>query len=409
MEKKKTDKKKADKPLEDKKKPEEKPAIVTTSEKALDEKPEAMSPLAVTPSVVTILQESIAQRSKPSTPAAASVSVNPPKTPKTPNAPKTPKTPNVTAKAKEGKNPSRSNLPAAQTKPKTKYSMSHNTSGNTSRSTSRNTVLSKASTDPFNGYTPLHPPVRPEPEPGYNPQQRDGNVLRGQNTFQQEFNTCDTPPATSDRSWNNRGYGYNSFMNDSYYDGSFTGSMQYPLNYSSSMMHRKAVEYTPRSLLNRMDYTGLSGFDEYNAFSDYSGMISTDTMGGLGRSSGLNDATQSMGFNGPMDPNDPSGSYGGRDSRGYVPMGYDMYNDRSSAWLSVGAGLDDALNDSLYSDQLLNYDRRNDQMMEEREDVPSNVRDLNAVVFPSSRSGSVTQATSRLSEGLSSGTPAFGT
>ena len=83
---------------------------------------------------------------------------------------------------------------------------------------------------------------------------------------------------------------------------------------------------------------------------------------------------------------------------------YNEARERSSAWLSVGAGFDEALNDSLYNDPLFNYDRMNDQMMNDLDDLPSIVRDPDAVVFPSSRSSSAVRAPSRMSEG----TPGFG-
>ena len=373
-----------------------------------------MSPLTVTPSVVTVMQT--AHATKPSAAPKAAPKAAPP------------------TKAKAA---SRSSTPVAPAKPKAKRPASRSTSRNTSRSTSRTTTFTKTSTEPFTPHA-TDPSVGVMGQTARDAQGREDSLFREQGAFPREYGVFDAAPMMPERGWNNRGYGYGGFMNDGYYNGGFRDSIHYPLNYPASTMRREAAGYTPGSLLGGLSYDAPSDFDEYTAFSNYSGMVSTDTMGGLRSASGLNRPTgpvgpvgpngascpngpsSPLGFNGPTGlngptdangpngPMDPNGPYGARDSRGYMPMGYDMYGDRSSAWLSVGAGLDDALNDSLYADQLLNYDRRNDQMMEEREDLPSNVRDLDAVVFPSSRSSSVTRAASRFSDGLSSGTPAFG-
>lgn len=399
----KEEKEEAKKPVKEEKKP------VKEERKPMKEEKEekSMSPLTVTPSVVTVMQTTHA--TKPSA------------------APKT-------APSAKAKTASRSATPA---KPKTKRPASRSTSRNTSRSTSRTTTFTKTSTEPFTPHA-ADPSVGVMGQTARDAQGREDTLFREQGTFPREYGVFDATPMMPERSWNNRGYGYGGFMNDGYYNGGFRDSLHYPLNYPASTMRREAAGYTPGSLLGGLGYDAPSDFDEYTAFSNYSGMVSTDTMGGLRSASGLNrpvgpvgsvgpngaacpnGPSSPLGFNGPTGLNgpsdasgptgamDPSGPYGARDSRGYMPMGYDMYGDRSSAWLSVGAGLDDALNDSLYADQLLNYDRRNDQMMEEREDLPSNVRDLDAVVFPSSRSSSVNRAASRLSDGLSSGTPAFG-
>lgn len=399
------------------KKPEEKLEKKKVEAKPVKEEKEAtpsMSPLTVTPSVVTVMQT--AHATKPSAAPKAAPKAAPP------------------TKAKAA---SRSSTPVAPVKPKAKRPASRSTSRNTSRSTSRTTTFTKTSTEPFTPHT-ADPSVGVMGQTARDAQGREDSLFREQGAFPREYGVFDAAPMMPERGWNNRGYGYGGFMNDGYYNGGFRDSIHYPLNYPASTMRREAAGYTPGSLLGGLGYDVPSDFDEYTAFSNYSGMVSTDTMGGLRSASGLNRPTgpvgpvgpngasgpngpsSPLGFNGPTGlngptdangpngPMDPNGPYGARDSRGYMPMGYDMYGDRSSAWLSVGAGLDDALNDSLYADQLLNYDRRNDQMMEEREDLPSNVRDLDAVVFPSSRSSSVTRAASRFSDGLSSGTPAFG-
>ena len=402
------------------KKPEEKLEKKKVEAKPVKEEKEAtpsMSPLTVTPSVVTVMQT--AHATKPSAAPKAAPKAAPP------------------TKAKAA---SRSSTPVAPAKPKAKRPASRSTSRNTSRSTSRTTTFTKTSTEPFTPHT-ADPSVGVMGQTARDAQGREDSLFREQGAFPREYGVFDAAPMMPERGWNNRGYGYGGFMNDGYYNGGFRDSIHYPLNYPASTMRREAAGYTPGSLLGGLSYDAPSDFDEYTAFSNYSGMVSTDTMGGLRSASGLNRPTgpvgpvgpvgpngascpngpsSPLGFNGPTGlngptdangpngPMDPNGPYGARDSRGYMPMGYDMYGDRSSAWLSVGAGLDDALNDSLYADQLLNYDRRNDQMMEEREDLPSNVRDLDAVVFPSSRSSSVTRAASRFSDGLSSGTPAFG-
>ena len=345
-----------------------------------------MSPLSVTPSVVSVLEEasSRVQTKLPVSPEpvkpvkqffaaespqpapksgifpAIRAEVKPPQ----PAKPAQPTQPVV--KPKEKKNQSRSSTPAAKVKAK-----------QASRSTSRQ---QKAVPDAVQKPVPevTQPASEQPPKPSVFAQRQDADGFGNASAFQPDYGMFDSSllPNTA---WGNRGYTRNHLMGEDFYPSrGYDRQMNYDMNYAMGGL-RDPVNYNRSSLLGEMNYGQLNGFDEYNAFSNYTNILPQDTMRGM------------------------------QNARSYTPVGYDMplYNEareRSSAWLSVGAGFDEALNDSLYNDRLFNYDRMNDQMMNDIDDLPSIVRDPDAVVFPSSRSSSAVRAPSRMSEG----TPGFG-
>ena len=213
--------------------------------------------------------------------------------------------------------------------------------------------------------------------PGVFDRRRDADRFGNPSAFQPGYGMFDASilPNTA---WNSRGYSRSHLMSEDYYAaGRFNHQMNYGMDYPMGSL-RDPVNYNRNSLLGDMSYGQLQSFDEYNAFNNYTSILPQDTMRGM------------------------------QNARSYTPVGYDMplyeSRERSSAWLSVGAGFDEAMNDSLYNDRLFNYDRMNDQMMNDIDDLPSIVRDPDAVVFPSSRSSSTVRAPSRMSEG----TPGFG-
>ena len=345
-----------------------------------------MSPLSVTPSVVSVLEEasSRVQTKLPVSPEpvkpvkqfftaespqpapksgifpAIRAEVKPPQ----PAKPAQPTQPVV--KPKEKKNQSRSSTPAAKVKAK-----------QASRSASRQ---QKAVPDAAQKTVPetTQPASEQPPKPSVFAQRQDVDGFGNASAFQPDYGMFDSS-LLPNAAWGNRGYTRNHLMGEDFYpSGGYDRQMNYDMNYAMGGL-RDPVNYNRSSLLGEMNYGQLNGFDEYNAFSNYTNILPQDTMRGM------------------------------QNARSYTPVGYDMplYNEareRSSAWLSVGAGFDEALNDSLYNDRLFNYDRMNDQMMNDLDDLPSIVRDPDAVVFPSSRSGSAVRAPSRMSEG----TPGFG-
>lgn len=345
-----------------------------------------MSPLSVTPSVVSVLEEasSRVQTKLPVSPEpvkpvkqfftaespqpapksgifpAIRAEVKPPQ----PAKPAQPTQPVV--KPKEKKNQSRSSTPAAKVKAK-----------QASRSASRQ---QKAVPDAAQKTVPetTQPASEQPPKPSVFAQRQDVDGFGNASAFQPDYGMFDSS-LLPNAAWGNRGYTRNHLMGEDFYPSrGYDRQMNYDMNYAMGGL-RDPVNYNRSSLLGEMNYGQLNGFDEYNAFSNYTNILPQDTMRGM------------------------------QNARSYTPVGYDMslYNEareRSSAWLSVGAGFDEALNDSLYNDRLFNYDRMNDQMMNDIDDLPSIVRDPDAVVFPSSRSGSAVRAPSRMSEG----TPGFG-
>ena len=345
-----------------------------------------MSPLSVTPSVVSVLEEasSRVQTKLPVSPEpvkpvkqfftaespqpapksgifpAIRAEVKPPQ----PAKPAQPTQPVV--KPKEKKNQSRSSTPAAKVKAK-----------QASRSVSRQ---QKAVPDAAQKTVPetTQPASEQPPKPSVFAQRQDVDGFGNASAFQPDYGMFDSS-LLPNAAWGNRGYTRNHLMGEDFYPSrGYDRQMNYDMNYAMGGL-RDPVNYNRSSLLGEMNYGQLNGFDEYNAFSNYTNILPQDTMRGM------------------------------QNARSYTPVGYDMslYNEareRSSAWLSVGAGFDEALNDSLYNDRLFNYDRMNDQMMNDIDDLPSIVRDPDAVVFPSSRSGSAVRAPSRMSEG----TPGFG-
>ena len=374
-------------------KPAKKPLVPVTpsnevakpaSNETPDETP--MSPLSVTPSVVSVLEEasSRVQTKLPVSPEPAKpvkqffTAESPQPAPKSgifpairaevkppqPAKPAQPTQPVV--KPKEKKSQSRSSTPAAKVKAK-----------QASRSTSRQ---QKAVPDAVQKPVPevTQPASEQPPKPSVFAQHQDADGFGNASAFQPDYGMFDSS-LLPNAAWGNRGYTRNHLMGEDFYPSrGYDRQMNYDMNYAMGGL-RDPVNYNRSSLLGEMNYGQLNGFDEYNAFSNYTSILPQDTMRGM------------------------------QNARSYTPVGYDMplYNEareRSSAWLSVGAGFDEALNDSLYNDRLFNYDRMNDQMMNDIDDLPSIVRDPDAVVFPSSRSGSAVRAPSRMSEG----TPGFG-
>lgn len=354
-----------------------------------------MSPLSVTPSVVSVLEEasSRVQTKLPASPEPAKpvkqfftaespqaapksgifpairaeVKPTQPTQPATPAKPVQPSQPAQPAvKPKEKKSQSRSSTPAAKVKAK-----------QASRSTSRQQkAVPDAVQKPVSEAT--QPASEQPPKPSVFAQRQDVDGFGNASAFQPDYGMFDSS-LLPNAAWGNRGYTRNHLMGEDFYPSrGYDRQMNYDMNYAMGGL-RDPVNYNRSSLLGEMNYGQLNGFDEYNAFSNYTNILPQDTMRGM------------------------------QNARSYTPVGYDMplYNEareRSSAWLSVGAGFDEALNDSLYNDRLFNYDRMNDQMMNDIDDLPSIVRDPDAVVFPSSRSGSAVRAPSRMSEG----TPGFG-
>lgn len=354
-----------------------------------------MSPLSVTPSVVSVLEEasSRVQTKLPVSPEpvkpvkqfftaespqpapksgifpAIRAEVKPPQPAKPAKPAKSvqpaqPAQPAV--KPKEKKSQSRSSTPAAKVKAK-----------QASRSVSRQ---QKAVPDAAQKTVPetTQPASEQPPKPSVFAQRQDVDGFGNASAFQPDYGMFDSS-LLPNAAWGNRGYTRNHLMGEDFYPSrGYDRQMNYDMNYAMGGL-RDPVNYNRSSLLGEMNYGQLNGFDEYNAFSNYTNILPQDTMRGM------------------------------QNARSYTPVGYDMplYNEsreRSSAWLSVGAGFDEALNDSLYNDRLFNYDRMNDQMMNDIDDLPSIVRDPDAVVFPSSRSSSAVRAPSRMSEG----TPGFG-
>lgn len=354
-----------------------------------------MSPLSVTPSVVSVLEEasSRVQTKLPASPEP----VKPVKqffTAESPQpAPKSGIFPAIRAEVKptqptQSVKPAKSVQPAQPTqpvvKPKEKKSQSRSSTPaakvkakQASRSTSRQQkAVPDAVQKPVSEAT--QPASEQPPKPSVFAQHQDADGFGNASAFQPDYGMFDSSllPNTA---WGNRGYTRNHLMGEDFYPSrGYDRQMNYDMNYAMGGL-RDPVNYNRSSLLGEMNYGQLNGFDEYNAFSNYTNILPQDTMRGM------------------------------QNARSYTPVGYDMplYNEsreRSSAWLSVGAGFDEALNDSLYNDRLFNYDRMNDQMMNDIDDLPSIVRDPDAVVFPSSRSSSAVRAPSRMSEG----TPGFG-
>ena len=354
-----------------------------------------MSPLSVTPSVVSVLEEasSRVQTKLPASPEPVKpvkqffTAESPQAAPKSgifpairaevkPTQPTQPAKPaksvqpaqpaQPAVKPKEKKSQSRSSTPAAKVKAK-----------QASRSTSRQ---QKAVPDAVQKPVPevTQPASEQPPKPSVFAQHQDADGFGNASAFQPDYGMFDSS-LLPNAAWGNRGYTRNHLMGEDFYPSrGYDRQMNYDMNYAMGGL-RDPVNYNRSSLLGEMNYGQLNGFDEYNAFSNYTNILPQDTMRGM------------------------------QNARSYTPVGYDMplYNEareRSSAWLSVGAGFDEALNDSLYNDRLFNYDRMNDQMMNDIDDLPSIVRDPDAVVFPSSRSGSAVRAPSRMSEG----TPGFG-
>ena len=354
-----------------------------------------MSPLSVTPSVVSVLEEasSRVQTKLPVSPEPAKpvkqffTAESPQAAPKSgifpaicaevkPTQPTQSVKPaksvqpaqpaQPVVKPKEKKNQSRSSTPAAKVKAK-----------QASRSASRQ---QKAVPDAAQKTVPetTQPASEQPPKPSVFAQRQDVDGFGNASAFQPDYGMFDSS-LLPNAAWGNRGYTRNHLMGEDFYPSrGYDRQMNYDMNYAMGGL-RDPVNYNRSSLLGEMNYGQLNGFDEYNAFSNYTNILPQDTMRGM------------------------------QNARSYTPVGYDMplYNEsreRSSAWLSVGAGFDEALNDSLYNDRLFNYDRMNDQMMNDLDDLPSIVRDPDAVVFPSSRSGSAVRAPSRMSEG----TPGFG-
>ena len=349
-----------------------------------------MSPLSVTPSVVSVLEEasSRVQTKLPASPEPAKpvkqfftaespqaapksgifpairaeVKPTQPTQPATPAKPVQPSQPAQPAvKPKEKKSQSRSSTPAAKVKAK-----------QASRSTSRQQkAVPDAVQKPVSEAT--QPASEQPPKPSVFAQRQDVDGFGNASAFQPDYGMFDSS-LLPNAAWGNRGYTRNHLMGEDFYPSrGYDRQMNYDMNYAMGGL-RDPVNYNRSSLLGEMNYGQLNGFDEYNAFSNYTNILPQDTMRGM------------------------------QNARSYTPVGYDMplYNEareRSSAWLSVGAGFDEALNDSLYNDRLFNYDRMNDQMMNDIDDLPSIVRDPDAVVFPSSRSGSAVRA---------EGTPGFG-
>lgn len=354
-----------------------------------------MSPLSVTPSVVSVLEEasSRVQTKLPVSPEP----VKPVKqffTAESPQpAPKSGIFPAICAEVKptqptQSVKPAKSVQPAQPTqpvvKPKEKKSQSRSSTPaakvkakQASRSTSRQQkAVPDAVQKPVSEAT--QPASEQPPKPSVFAQRQDVDGFGNASAFQPDYGMFDSS-LLPNAAWGNRGYTRNHLMGEDFYPSrGYDRQMNYDMNYAMGGL-RDPVNYNRSSLLGEMNYGQLNGFDEYNAFSNYTNILPQDTMRGM------------------------------QNARSYTPVGYDMplYNEareRSSAWLSVGAGFDEALNDSLYNDRLFNYDRMNDQMMNDIDDLPSIVRDPDAVVFPSSRSGSAVRAPSRMSEG----TPGFG-
>lgn len=354
-----------------------------------------MSPLSVTPSVVSVLEEasSRVQTKLPVSPEPA----KPVKqffTAESPQAaPKSGIFPAICAEVKptqptQSVKPAKSVQPAQPTqpvvKPKEKKSQSRSSTPaakvkakQASRSTSRQQkAVPDAVQKPVSEAT--QPASEQPPKPSVFAQRQDVDGFGNASAFQPDYGMFDSS-LLPNAAWGNRGYTRNHLMGEDFYPSrGYDRQMNYDMNYAMGGL-RDPVNYNRSSLLGEMNYGQLNGFDEYNAFSNYTNILPQDTMRGM------------------------------QNARSYTPVGYDMplYNEareRSSAWLSVGAGFDEALNDSLYNDRLFNYDRMNDQMMNDIDDLPSIVRDPDAVVFPSSRSGSAVRAPSRMSEG----TPGFG-
>lgn len=354
-----------------------------------------MSPLSVTPSVVSVLEEasSRVQTKLPASPEPTK-SVKQFFTAESPQAaPKSGIFPAICAEVKptqptQSVKPAKSVQPAQPTqpvvKPKEKKSQSRSSTPaakvkakQASRSTSRQQkAVPDAVQKPVSEAT--QPASEQPPKPSVFAQRQDVDGFGNASAFQPDYGMFDSS-LLPNAAWGNRGYTRNHLMGEDFYPSrGYDRQMNYDMNYAMGGL-RDPVNYNRSSLLGEMNYGQLNGFDEYNAFSNYTNILPQDTMRGM------------------------------QNARSYTPVGYDMplYNEareRSSAWLSVGAGFDEALNDSLYNDRLFNYDRMNDQMMNDIDDLPSIVRDPDAVVFPSSRSGSAVRAPSRMSEG----TPGFG-